>query len=61
MWHKPYSWDILFTLQSYIEWEQVFRVQSGNVKGAILPITSQCTIKMVLKLLFSGKKIASEK
>lgn len=36
----------------YAVQEQALGVQSANERGTILPITSQCTIKMILKLFF---------
>lgn len=36
----------------YIVQEQVFRKGGGNERGDILPMTSQCTIKIIFKLLF---------
>lgn len=34
--------------------EQTFYVHSENVRGNILPITSQCTIKMIPKRLLEA-------
>lgn len=39
----------------YVVQEQALGVQSANERGTILPITSQCTIKMILKLFFNVK------
>lgn len=38
--------------------EQVCEVLGENDRGTILFITSQCTTKMTLKLLFKGKIVA---